>query len=73
MLFWRHGPFKRFYLEIENQFTDTAGHIFAFVILASCSTVKEKASGLKEIGKITKECPPKEERTLKHIFCKENK
>ena len=48
-------------------------YIFAFVILASCSTVKEKASGLKEIGKITKECPPKEERTLKHIFCKENK
>tara|TARA_B100001540_G_scaffold243425_1_gene218426 strand:+ start:372 stop:536 length:165 start_codon:yes stop_codon:yes gene_type:complete len=48
-------------------------YIFAFAILASCSTVKEKASGLKEIGKITKECPPKEERTLKHIFCKENK
>ena len=47
--------------------------IIILITLASCSTVKEKASGLKEIGKITKECPPKEERTLKHIFCKENK
>ena len=26
---------------------------------------------LKEIGNIGKECPPKDERTLKHIFCKE--
>jgi len=48
-------------------------YIFAFLILSSCSTVKEKTSGLKEIGKIAKECPPKEERTLKHIFCKEPK
>jgi|TARA_B100000929_G_scaffold110450_1_gene87526 hypothetical protein len=48
-------------------------YIFAFLILSSCSTVKEKTSGLKEIGKIGKECPPKEERTLKHIFCKEPK
>ena len=48
-------------------------YIFIFVILISCSTVKEKTSGLNKIGKITKECPPKEERTLKHIFCKEPK
>ena len=48
-------------------------YAFVFIVLASCTTVKEKTSDLKEIGKITKECPPKEERTLKHIFCKENK
>tara|TARA_B100001057_G_scaffold369038_1_gene372619 strand:+ start:1683 stop:1847 length:165 start_codon:yes stop_codon:yes gene_type:complete len=41
--------------------------------LASCSTVKEKTSSIKEMGNIGKECPPKSERTLKHIFCKEPK
>ena len=41
--------------------------------LTSCSTVKEKAGGLKEMGNIGKNCPPKEERTFKHIFCKEPK
>ena len=41
--------------------------------LTSCTTVKDKASGIKEMGNIGKECPPKEERTLKHIFCKEPK
>ena len=44
-----------------------------FITLASCTTVKEKTSGIKEMGSIGKECPPKEERTLKHIFCKEPK
>ena len=48
--------------------------LILFVItLTSCSTVKEKTGGLKEMGSINKECPPKEERTLKHIFCKEAK
>ncbi len=44
-----------------------------FVSLTSCATVKEKSSGLKEMGSIGKTCPPKDERTLKHIFCKEPK
>ena len=44
-----------------------------FIILASCSTIKEKAGDIKEIGNIGKECPPKDERTLKNIFCKEPK
>ena len=47
--------------------------IFLFISLASCATVKEKTSGMKEMGNIGKECPPKDERTLKHIFCKEAK
>ena len=36
----------------------------------SCASVKEKASGLKKIGDI---CPPKDERSLKDILCKEPK
>ena len=44
-----------------------------FITLASCSTVKEKTGGIKEMGSIGKECPPQEERSLKHIFCKEPK
>ena len=47
--------------------------IFLLLRLASCATVKEKTSGMKEMGNIGKECPPKDERTLKHIFCKEPK
>ena len=47
--------------------------IIMFFSLASCGTVKEKTSGLKEMGSVGKNCPPKEERTLKHIFCKEPK
>jgi len=43
------------------------------VTLTSCTTVKDKTSGIKEMGNIGKECPPKNERTLKHIFCKEPK
>jgi hypothetical protein len=42
--------------------------IVIFISLASCTTVKEKTSGMKEMGNIGKDCPPKEERTLKHIF-----
>ena len=45
--------------------------IIVLITLASCSTVKEKTGSLKEMGNIGKECPPKDERTLKHIFCKE--
>ena len=55
-------------------------HILIFIALISCTSVKEKTSSIKEktssikgIGNIVKECPPKEERTLKHIFCKEPK
>ena len=40
------------------------------VSITSCATVKEKASSLKKIGDT---CPPKNERTLKNIFCKESK
>jgi len=47
--------------------------IILFLILTSCGTVKEKTSGLKEMGSVGKTCPPKDERTLKHIFCKEPK
>ena len=47
--------------------------VITFILLASCSTVKEKAGGMKEMGSIGKKCPPKDERTLKHIFCKEPK
>ena len=47
--------------------------VIMFISLASCTTVKEKASGIKEMGNIGKNCPPKEERTLKHIFCKKSK
>tara|TARA_B100001142_G_scaffold303717_1_gene331247 strand:+ start:266 stop:418 length:153 start_codon:yes stop_codon:yes gene_type:complete len=41
-----------------------------FLSIASCSSIKEKSSGLKKIGE---PCPPKGERTLKDIFCKEDK
>ena len=46
--------------------------IFFIVLigLTACSAVKEKTSGLK---KINDTCPPKGERTLKDIFCKEPK
>ena len=47
--------------------------VFIFLSLTACETVKEKTSGIKEMGNIGKNCPPKEERTLKHIFCKEPK
>jgi len=47
--------------------------IIMLITLASCSTVKDKTSSIKEMGNIGKECPPKEERSLKHIFCKEPK
>tara|TARA_B100002052_G_C15842057_1_gene580609 strand:+ start:866 stop:1030 length:165 start_codon:yes stop_codon:yes gene_type:complete len=47
--------------------------IIMFISLASCGTVKDKASGIKEMGSIGKTCPPKGERTLKHIFCQESK
>ena len=49
--------------------------IFVLISLTACETVKEKTSGIKvkDLGNISKECPPKEERTLKHIFCKEPK
>ena len=44
-----------------------------FIALTSCSTLEEKAGNLKELGSIGKECPPKNERSFKHIFCKERK
>ena len=44
-----------------------------FITLVSCASVKEKTSGVRDMGSIGKKCPPKDERTLKHIFCKEPK
>jgi hypothetical protein len=47
--------------------------ILMFILLVSitsCASVKDKASGLKKIGDT---CPPKDERTLKDILCKEPK
>ena len=38
--------------------------------MTACSTIKEKTSN---IGKITDTCPPKSERTIKNILCKEAK
>ena len=48
--------------------------VFIFLSLVACETVKEKTSGIKDMGSnVAKECPPKEERTFKHIFCREPK
>ena len=47
--------------------------ISLLIILLSftaCSAIKEKTTG---ITKITDTCPPKSERTLKNVFCKEAK
>ena len=38
--------------------------------MTACATVKEKTSGFKNINDT---CPPKSERTLKDILCKEIK
>ena len=38
--------------------------------LTSCETIKQKTGGINKIGK---ECPPKGERTLTDIFCREAK
>tara|TARA_B110000090_G_C13163447_1_gene362516 strand:+ start:84 stop:239 length:156 start_codon:yes stop_codon:yes gene_type:complete len=46
------------------------GLLVILLSITACSTVKEKASGIKKIGDT---CPPKSERTLKNIFCKEIK
>jgi len=42
--------------------------ITAFFLLTACQTINEKTGNLK---KPFSKCPPKEERTLKDIFCKE--
>ena len=49
--------------------------LFVFINLTSCEAVKERTDGIKvkDLGNISKECPPKDERTLKHIFCREPK
>ena len=49
--------------------------LFVFINLTACETVKERTDGMKikDLGNISKECPPKEERTFKHIFCREPK
>ena len=46
------------------------GLIILLLSITACSTVKEKASGIKKIGDT---CPPKSERTLKDILCQEQK
>ena len=47
--------------------------VIVFLSLTSCETLKEKSSGITEMGSIGKTCPPKNERTLRHFFCKEPK
>ncbi len=42
--------------------------IAGFFLLAACQTINEKTGNLK---KPFSKCPPKEEKTLKDIFCKE--
>ncbi len=44
--------------------------IIILVSLTGCETIKQKTGDLKKPGDT---CPPKEERTLKDIFCKEPK
>ena len=46
------------------------GLIFLILSISACASVKEKTGGLKEIRG---ECPPKGERTVKDILCKEVK
>tara|TARA_B110000037_G_scaffold205569_1_gene250610 strand:- start:488 stop:643 length:156 start_codon:yes stop_codon:yes gene_type:complete len=46
------------------------GLIILLLSITACSTVKEGANGIKKIGDT---CPPKSERTLKDILCKEAK
>ena len=50
--------------------------MFIFLSLTACETLKERTGDMKikDVGSnIAKECPPKGERTLKHIFCREPK
>ena len=44
--------------------------IILLISLSGCETIKQKAGDLKKPGDI---CPPKDERTLIDIFCKEDK
>ena len=46
------------------------GILILFLTISACATVKEKTSGFKNINDT---CPPKSERTLKNILCKEPK
>jgi hypothetical protein len=46
------------------------GFLVLLLSISACATVKEKTSGFQGI---TDTCPPKEERTLKNILCKEAK
>ena len=46
------------------------GLLILLFSITACATIKEKSSGLK---KINDTCPPKTERTLKDILCKEAK
>tara|TARA_B100001057_G_scaffold491988_1_gene583418 strand:- start:1013 stop:1168 length:156 start_codon:yes stop_codon:yes gene_type:complete len=44
--------------------------IFILITLSGCETIKQKTGDLKKPLDI---CPPKDERTLKDIFCRESK
>ena len=46
------------------------GLFILLISITACATVKEKTSGFQGV---TDTCPPKEERTLKNILCKEPK
>ncbi len=50
--------------------TKKIGLLILLLTMTACSTIKEKASGIKKIGDT---CPPKSERTLTDILCKEDK
>ena len=46
------------------------GLLVLLLSITACATIKDKTSGFKSISDT---CPPKGERTLKDIFCKEAK
>mgnify|MGYP006097203269 FL=1 len=58
---------KRIELEKEKKMIKKIGLIILLLSMSACATVKDKAS------KIFSECPPKAERTVKDILCKDAK
>ncbi len=44
--------------------------LIILISFTGCESIKQKTGNLKKPGDT---CPPKEERTLKDIFCKEPK
>ena len=50
----------------------TISLIILALSLGACASLKENTSNIS-LKKMTDTCPPKEERTLKNIFCQEPK